>query len=332
MSRHNIKMLIIAMVSVVTVAFLAQLNLDKLSLLANNQMFLRYVLGYETGFSFTIPFVGEVSFPNTLSESWFIPNFTTKEEPIPPIVIEESLDIGIKNQTGKHVDLDAMVENPYNLGIELNSLEPQVLILHTHATESYTKVNGQHYEESSERRTTNNDYNITAVGTLLMNSLNDVGINTIQSKNQHDYPSYTGSYSRSYETATEYLEKYPSIKMVIDLHRDAIVTENGYHTPFSTEINGTNYAQIMMVVGSNANGEEHNTYMTNMNVAANIHYMLDEKYPDIMRDILFSASRYNQHLSQGWLLIEMGTSGNTLDDAFNSAELLADVIIEYIGD
>lgn len=112
--------------------------------------------------------------------------------------------------------------------VELNSDEPQVLILHTHATETYQTWPDLLYDRSAAARTRNTALNMCAVGARMAEVLNAAGIHTLHDETLHDSPSYTESYDRSRATAQEYLRQYPSIKVVLDVHRDAIEDADGH--------------------------------------------------------------------------------------------------------
>lgn len=207
---------------------------------------------------------------------------------------------------------------------------PQVLILHTHATEAYTMPQGQSYEASGECRTTNPDYNMLRVGEELKAALEAEGLSVLHDGTLHDYPEYSGAYDRSLTTAQSYLEQYPTIRFILDVHRDAIYDGDGNPYKVVSPVAGLSAAQMSFVIGSNGGGLEHPRWLENLKLAAAVQQRLTEDYPTLMRPITLRNSRYNQHLTTGCLLVEMGAAGNSLDEALVSARLLGKALAEVI--
>ena len=207
-----------------------------------------------------------------------------------------------------------------------------MLILHTHATESYLLHNESYYTDSDSARTTNNEYNMIALGKIIADRLNSAGIATIHDTTQHDYPSYSESYSRAAETICSYTQKYPSIKIVIDLHRDAISANDTDKVKVTTEINGKKAAQIMLVMGSQSgNVTNFPNWRENLKLATKLQQKIETMYPSLARSIHFMSKNYNESLTTGSMLIEIGTDGNTFDEAKYSAELLSDALTELLN-
>ena len=149
---------------------------------------------------------------------------------------------------------------------------------------------------------------------------------------QHDYPSYNSSYSRAAETICNYTQKYPDIKIVIDLHRDAIAENDTDKVKVVTEINGKKAAQIMLVMGSQSgNVTNFPNWRENLKLAAKLQQTIEVMYPTLARSIHFMSKNYNESLTNGSLLIEIGTDGNTLDEAKYSAELLSQALISLLN-
>ncbi len=236
----------------------------------------------------------------------------------------------LKNSSGIEIDLKKIVNQKIKFKIQKNK-EPQVLIMHTHATEQFMEKNTDYYTESFNARSTDNSKNMTKIGSIIAEKLNSSGIETIHDKTHHDYPEYTGSYGRSAATVKEYLKKYPNIKVVLDLHRDSISEENG-KAKLVTEINGKKAAQIMLVMGSQSGSiENHENWQENLSLAAKLHQVIETKYPTLARPILLRSSLYNQNLTTGSMLIEFGTEVNTLEEATYSAELVADSLLSLFN-
>ena len=207
---------------------------------------------------------------------------------------------------------------------------PQVLILHTHGSEAYTMPPGLEYEPTSECRTTDCACNVVRVGDELAGVLEAAGLTVVHDTTLHDYPEYSGAYDRSLTTAKAYLEQYPSIQFILDVHRDAISDGNGGMYKVVSDVAGQNAAQLSFVVGTDGGGLEHPLWQENLKLAAAITQCLAEDYPTLMRPITVRNSRYNQHLTTGTLLVEVGAAGNSLDEALLSARLLGNALAEVI--
>lgn len=331
MRKNTVFTLMVCTFVILLVIFFANSQKYNLYKFGSNFSLSKYILMYETGINFK---ESTTEYNKTIAESSFIPNFSqivaNPLSDLEDFEYETKSTFDIKNNTDKIIDVDELLTNPYDLGIELDSNEPQVLVFHTHGTESYAKLDTDTYEESGDARTLDYDYNISVIARTLTNSLNSAGIYTLYSDEIHDYPSYVQSYSNSLVTVSDYLAKYPSIKLVIDVHRDAIVTGDGVHHKETVTINGEEASKVMVVIGSNGSGLDHENYMTNLNVGANIHNTINSKYDGLMRNLFFSNSRYNQHLSVGQILVEIGYSGNTLDEAKAGIKYFAHGLIDYI--
>ena len=219
--------------------------------------------------------------------------------------------------------LSAAEELP-ELDIELYSAEPQVLIVHTHTTESFEPYSRSYFDADFPSRTRDPRHNMIAVGEVLAQTLADNGISVLHDGTLHDHPSYTGSYDRSEATIRAALEQYPSIKIVIDLHRDAIAEPDGTRIAPVAEIDGRNAAQFMIIAGCDDGRFNMPHYMENYKLAALIQNFSGAMYPELARAVLFDYRNYNQHITTGSLLIEVGSHANSLDEALYCAELLGE--------
>ncbi len=218
--------------------------------------------------------------------------------------------------------IQGLMNEDINFTIEKNSSLPQILIMHTHATESFQKEGRLSYDPLDSFRSTDMNLNITSAGKVLADTLNELGYNTIHDTTLHDYPSYNYSYDRSKKTVQDYLDAYPSIKIVLDVHRDAI--ENGSAIiSATTSINSTKYAQIMIISGADNGAMNMPNYTENLKFASALQNSLETLYPTITRPILFDYRHYNQDLTTGSLLIELGSHGNTLEQTKQSARAVA---------
>lgn len=195
---------------------------------------------------------------------------------------------------------------------------PLVLILHTHGEECYTE-HVDMYPEGEPTRSNDTEKNVVRVGKEISDTLSDFGIETLHCRKMHDSESFINAYSGSAASVREYLEEYPSIKIVIDVHRDAIIRDDGESIKAAVEIAGEDYAQIMFVVGTNELGHNHPDWQDNLSLALSLQQSIDSTYPSLCRSINLRNVPFNQQLSGGYLLLEVGTSANTLDEALRSA-------------
>lgn len=199
---------------------------------------------------------------------------------------------------------------------------PQILIMHTHETESYEPYTRDFYDSSFTSRTTDNEKNMAAVGDAIAAELEKNGIGVIHDVTKHDYPSYNGSYDRSRETVQAILEENPTIKAVLDIHRDAIEREDGTRIAPVADINGRNAAQIMIISCFDDGSGRLPHYMSNFRFAAALQQQLESDFGGLTRPVLFDDRFYNQDLTAGSLLIEVGGHANSIDEAVYSGELI----------
>ncbi len=209
--------------------------------------------------------------------------------------------------------------------------QPQVLIMHTHTTEAYEPYVREHFDPTFNYRTTDNSKNVVAVGEVIAEKLRAAGIGVIHSDTVHDYPSYNGAYERSAETVKAILAEHPSIRVVLDIHRDAVGTETSIKQPIA-EINGKEAAQVMIISGCDDGTMDMPNYMFNFRFACRLQEQMESMYPGLTRPILFDYRRYNQDLTTGSLLIEVGNHGSTLDQALYAAALFGDALTEVLLD
>lgn len=235
-------------------------------------------------------------------------------------------DVYINNRSDKSFD-ESIFDGSF--AAKLSEEEgPKVLIVHTHGSEAYTMPPGQEYEASGECRTTDCAFNVVRVGDELANMLEEAGIEVLHDATLHDYPEYSGAYGRSLTAAEKAMEEYPSISLVLDIHRDAISDADGSPYKVVSNVAGVNAAQMSFIIGTDGGGLEHPEWRENLKLAAAVQQRLLEDYPTLMRPISVRNSRYNQHVSPGALLVEMGAAGNSLDEALLSARLLGEALAE----
>ena len=233
-------------------------------------------------------------------------------------------DIEVQNETAHQ---GTQVKKYWKKGPALKlapaSEGPQILILHTHATEAYTMADGDNYKESDPERTTDENFNVIRVGEEMKAVFEDMGLSVVHDKTTYDYPGYSGSYARSLAGAQAYLDKYPTIQVILDVHRDAILDRKGRSVPKTVTIDGEETAQVMLVVGTNDGGLRHPHWRQNYALDLRIQGAMLEQDPSFPRAIDLRAQRFNQHLTPGCTLVEVGSSGNTLRQALAGARRFA---------
>ena len=238
--------------------------------------------------------------------------------------------VHIKNSTNLSIDIDELLSSKLGYTIAKNG-EPQVLIIHTHATECFIDSDRDYYTSSDKTRTTDNNYNVTALGETVANKLNGAGIKTLHDKTQHDYPSYNQSYSRAASTIKGYLKKYPSIKVVIDIHRDSVQVDST-KTKLTAKIDGRQAAQVMLVMGSQSgNVKNFPNWKENLKLAVRLQKNIESMYPNLARPLSLMSRSYNEPLTTGSMLIEIGTEANSFFEAQYSASLIGEALIKTLG-
>ena len=250
---------------------------------------------------------------------------SVKTEVVTPNPISENANVQygkvkIKNQTTYNLTEDIL--NP-NISID----NKNVLIFHTHSCESYTPSEKYSYSQTGNYRTTDMNYTVTRVGTELENYLKQYNINVIHDKSYHDYPSYTGSYTRSLKTVENILKTTPS-DIIIDLHRDAVGSRPDYAP--TVKIGDDYAAQIMFVIGTNEGGLWHPNWQQNLKFAVKVQQKAEEMYPGLFKPIMLTKSRYNQHTGKFANIIEVGATGNTLEQCLTSMKYLSAVMNEVM--
>ena len=227
--------------------------------------------------------------------------------------------VKIKNETSFEI-------NESILNTELGINKNNILIFHTHTCESYTPTEQYNYQQTGNFRTTDLNFSVARVGDELTNYLMGYGFNVVHDKTYHDYPAYTGSYTRSKTTVENILQSNPT-DIIIDLHRDAIGSKSNYDP--SVKIGDDVAAQLMFVIGTNGGGLYHPNWQTNLKFAIELQQKANEMYPGLFKTMIVRNSRYNQHLGKAATIIEVGSTGNTLEQCMNSMKYLSKVLDEY---
>ena len=233
--------------------------------------------------------------------------------------------VKLDDNCGRRPDPAALLTAPVDL--HLTDGAPRVLILHTHTTESFTQTD-ERYQQTSPYRTLDPGHNMIALGRILAQILEEAGIGVIHDTAFHDYPSYNGSYSHAAAATKAHLEQYPTIELVLDLHRDAADTAGGQLVTRCT-VDGESAAQLMFVVGTDTR-LKHPGWERNLSLALKLQVLLEKENPGLCRDLNLTKNRYNQHLGSYALLVELGAAGNTLDQAKIAARELGEAIVTLV--
>ena len=230
----------------------------------------------------------------------------------------------VTDQSGLNPDLAALLTQPLPFSLARDAA--QILILHTHGSEAYSQEGGA-YEETDRSRTSDKTKSVVRVGDVLADSFGAAGFHVLHDRELYDFPSYSGSYSRSLEAAQRYLGDYPTIKAVFAIHRDALYAPDGSAVRRVCNLpDGTECAKIMIIAATGANGLYFDTWRDNLSFALKIQTLLEERYPGLAEPLLITGERYNEHAAPGYLLVEIGTDGNTLAEAERAAEIFAECV------
>ena len=246
-------------------------------------------------------------------------------------VLETTIEGGmrIKNETGYWVDAAQILsEGP---GLALPAEGPQILIIHTHASEAYTQAGVDRYAASDNSRTEDTQFNVVRIGDELAEILTEAGLNVVHDRGIYDYPSYTGSYARAEAAIAQYLDSFPDIRVVLDIHRDALGSGDVVYKTMAEE-EGTVASQIMLLVGTDESGLEHPFWRGNLAFALYLQNAVNSAFPTLMRPVLLVSQRYNQQLTPGSLIVEVGSSGNTLREALTAIRLFGRAVAPALLD
>ena len=252
-------------------------------------------------------------------------NSGIKTEVVTPNPIAENANVQYGNVKIKNQTTYNLTEDILNPNIKIDN--KNILIFHTHSCESYTPSEKYQYSQTGNYRTTDKNYSVIRVGNELENYLKQYNINVIHDTSYHDYPSYTGSYTRSLQTVENILKTNQS-DIIIDLHRDAVGSRPDYAP--TVKIGEDYAAQIMFVIGTNEGGLWHPNWQQNLKFAVKVQQKAEEMYPGLFKPIMLTKSRYNQHTGKYANIMEIGSTGNTLDLCLNSMKYLSAVLNEIL--
>ena len=235
--------------------------------------------------------------------------------------------IYLKNNTEYTIDVEGLLNKPLDFSFSDGA---QVLIIHTHGSEAYMPDGDDIYEPSDPSRTEDRNFNVIRVGDELESVLKDRGIQVIHDRQLYDYPSYNGSYTRSLEAIEDYLEKYPDIAVVIDLHRDALEGTDGTIYKTVAQVGSDPCAQVMLICGTDFSGLNHENWQKNLSFALKIQSSMVQQYPTLARPLNISQNRYNQQATTGSLIAEIGCNGNTLQEALAAVRYFGDCLADVL--
>lgn len=241
---------------------------------------------------------------------------------------EEADAITIAGGCTYDVDKAALLTRPSALDVSGDG--PKVLIVHTHSSEAYTQEAGWEYTPSDPLRTEEPTRSVIRVGDEIAAVLESRGIEVLHDTALNDYPTYNGAYARMEATIERYLKAYPSIQMVLDVHRDAAADAAGEQLAFTTQLDGESCAQIMLVVGTDQGGLSHPGWQENLANALKLQALMNRRYPGLCRSLDLRTERFNQHETPGSLLAEFGAAGNTLREAIRAGRCFGTCVAELL--
>lgn len=241
----------------------------------------------------------------------------------------ETPTLNIIDRTSYDVDLNDYIQKDFPVEYEITE-QPLVLIIHTHGSESYLPNGCDFYAPEESFRSDDESKTVVHIGEILCEKLNAMGIPAIQDKTMHDIPEYNDSYNNSLAAIKEYLVKYPSIRFVIDLHRDSVFDSMGNNLKPLTTINDKPTAQLMLVMGTNQMGIPHPNWRENLTFATYLQQEMNVMFPTLARPINLRTAEFNQALTKGSIILEVGSCGNTVEEAENAIDLFAQTYAELL--
>lgn len=238
----------------------------------------------------------------------------------------------VKNTTGQNINIGAELGKKPDVHIT-NTNQPQVLIFHTHTSESYMNKDQNFFYENFYPRSLDNQKNVTRVGEAITEKLIKNGINTIHDITYHDNPTYNGSYSRAAKTIKSQLEKHPSLQVIIDIHRDSLGSKESGKIKPTFKYNDKKAAQMMIVSGCDPdNSLGFPEWEKNLRLALRLQKYCETMFPGITRPLNFAKVKYNEHLTPGSLLIEVGSDVNTLEEAVSTGAMIGEALSKLLND
>lgn len=249
-------------------------------------------------------------------------------EPIPTVKPVSADAITVTGGCTYAYDKAALLAQPSTL--DFSGEGPHILIVHTHGSEAYTQTAATTYTAVEPYRTLDSARSVIAVGKALAEALESHGFSVIHDTAVNDYPSYNDSYWTTLQRIEQWKAQYPNLQMVIDVHRDAVEDDFGKAVALSAQAAGEDCARIMLVVGTDQGGLSHPGWRENLSNALKLQSVLEAMAPGLCRDLDLRTERFNQHVTPGSILVEVGTNGNTLEQALRSAAILADGLAQTV--
>lgn len=245
---------------------------------------------------------------------------------------EAEREVGELKETYTNKYGSVKIKNDTDIKLTESMLKPDytpknckdVIIFHTHTCESYTQTKENKYKASGNFRTTDLEHSVVRVGKELETCLQKYKFNVVRNETKHDYPAYSGSYERSLKTVQSLLKKNEGTDIVFDIHRDAIGSSSNFAP--TVEIKGEKVAQLMFVIGTNDGGGKHPNWKNNLKFAVKVQEKANELYPGLFRNINLRTATFNQKLANAASIIEVGATGNTLEEACGSMKYLAEIL------
>ncbi|MBQ7101818.1 MAG: stage II sporulation protein P [Clostridia bacterium] len=232
-------------------------------------------------------------------------------------------NIAVRNNTDTQQNINLLKYYEADPEIKItDKAQPTVLIFHTHTTECYELLDRNWYAQDYITRSNSSDRNMVRVGMEIKEQLENAGYSVIHDTEIHD-TKYTGAYAHSRKSVEKYLEEYPSIQVVLDIHRDAIEQSGGVRIKPTVEILGKKAAQLMIITGcEEGKVTDFPDWEQNLTFALRLQSICEEKFPGLMRPVYFCQRKYNMDLSPNNLLVEVGSCANTLEEAAYAGRLL----------
>lgn len=242
-------------------------------------------------------------------------------------------NVRIKNINDTKVSIKKLLSEKADLSIKDKS-KPAVLIFHTHTTERYQIIDRNFYAAGYTSRSEDPSQNMVRVGDAICEQLEKAGYSVIHDTNIYD-KKYNGAYNRSRVQIEKYLKEYPSIQVVLDIHRDAIELNNGTKIKPVANIKGKKCAQVMIISGCQEKGNGisgFDDWRYNLTFAVQLQNKMETLFPGLTRPLYFCPRKYNMDTAHCSLLIEMGSDANTLDEAVYAGKCLGVSLAELMKD
>lgn len=263
-----------------------------------------------------------------------IPENTNPEIPVIPVqthwdpvtfTAEDAALISYRKICRCTVDVEEQLLQP--LKWDLTESDAKVLIIHSHVSEAYTKSQGEDYVISEDYRTDDENYNMVAIGKRVAELLRASGVEVIHDTTSFEVPNTDYAYDTARDVLEKYLREDPDITLVLDLHRDAALTEEGNQWGPTVNVDGEETARMAFAVGTNCYLGTQSHWKDNLSLTLKLQVQLEKMFPGITREILISSSSYNQDLPANFMLVEVGAAGNTFQEAMNAAQRLAEGLL-----